>query len=345
MNCTSCTGIAALAEKGDIAISHPNPSIMSTLGLLFSVTETGGIITLPYSNLDDVQRLISSLEDEYSSYALSHFSFQMISEEDAARTTSVSFSEFKERVKRPDLYSVIASGLFTTHCQPIVNLQSGEVYGFELLLRPIEGAPHFYPYELFQFAQKAGLQSLLDSKARVESIHNSSKYLPEGLKRFINFLPSSIYDPNHCLKTTFKAAAETGTNPADLVFEVVETEEILDMDHLQSILDVYKEKGMKVALDDLGAGHSTEDVLKRLNPHFVKIDRDIISFCDLNSDKQKKLLDTVKTASEIGTIVLAEGIEREEEAEWCREAGIHLAQGYYYGKPAPPETYYKEALL
>jgi EAL domain-containing protein (putative c-di-GMP-specific phosphodiesterase class I) len=214
------------------------------------------------------------------------------------------------------------------------------MYGFELLLRPIEGGPHFYPYKLFQFAQKAGLQSLLDSRARVASIRNSSKFLPNGLKRFINFLPSSIYDPNHCLKTTFKAAAETGTNPEDLVFEVVETEEILDMNHLQSILDVYKEKGMKVALDDLGAGHSTEDVLKRLNPHYVKIDRGTISFCDQDPVKQKKITDIVKTAKDISTLVLAEGIEREEEADWCRTAGIHLAQGYYYGRPAAPEDYF-----
>jgi EAL domain-containing protein (putative c-di-GMP-specific phosphodiesterase class I) len=182
-------------------------------------------------------------------------------------------------------------------------------------------------------AERAGLQALLDGKARIASIQNSAGTVPKGVKRFINFLPSSIYDPNHCLATTFKAAAETGVDPQDLVFEVVETEEIKDMEHLKSILTAYQEQGMKVALDDLGAGHSTLSVLKELRPDYVKIDRKIVSFCDVDSKKQKMIYEIVETANEIGAIVLAEGIERMEEAEIVKQYGVQLAQGYYFGKP------------
>jgi EAL domain-containing protein (putative c-di-GMP-specific phosphodiesterase class I) len=122
------------------------------------------------------------------------------------------------------------------------------------------------------------------------------------------------------------------------VFEVVETEEIADIDHLKSILTAYQEQGMKVALDDLGAGHSTLSVLRELRPDYVKVDRKIISFCDEDLAQQEMIRQIVQTAEEIGSIVLAEGIERKEEAEFVSHCGVQLAQGYYFGRPVPTEN-------
>ncbi|MFC7373096.1 EAL domain-containing protein [Fictibacillus iocasae] len=339
MTCSACLHTPAIPDKGIMVVSHPNPSIMSNLKL---ASQPAGEREFPYHTLKEAEDVLAQLENEYSRHALEHFSFHVEEDGISRMATSVPFFEWKERILRPDLVSVITNELFTTHYQPILHLLSEGIYGYELLLRPIEGGPAFYPYELFQFAERAGLQSLLDSRARVAAIRNSAPHIQKGIKRFINFLPSSIYDPNHCLKTTFHAAAETGTDPADLIFEVVETEEILDMNHLQTILEVYKEKGMKVALDDLGAGHSTEEVLVRLKPNYVKIDRDLISFCDANIEKQQKIKNIIKTSSDIHTLVLAEGIERKEEADWCRLAGIQLAQGYYFGRPSSADFYFQQ---
>lgn len=206
------------------------------------------------------------------------------------------------------------------------------------MLRPLPEGIDFKPYELFQMAERSGLQALLDGKARITSIQNSSGIVEPGVKRFINFLPSSIYDPKHCLATTFRAAAQAGVDPNDLVFEVVETEEIADMKHLRDILTAYQEQGMKVALDDLGAGHSTLSVLKELKPDYVKIDRKIISCCDQDKTKKEMIKQIVDVAKSIKAIVLAEGIERQEEAEVALKYGVELAQGYYFGRPVPTKS-------
>jgi EAL domain-containing protein (putative c-di-GMP-specific phosphodiesterase class I) len=134
------------------------------------------------------------------------------------------FSQLRERILNRDYLTIINQGKFTQHLQPIVHLQEESVFGYEFLLRKNSNDFPFFPGELFSFSQKAGLQSILDSQARISSIEVGSKLLKPGVKRFINFLPSSIYAPNHCLKSTFKAAKRHGVDPSDLVFEVVETE-------------------------------------------------------------------------------------------------------------------------
>lgn len=96
---------------------------------------------------------------------------------------------------------------------------------------------------------------------------------------------------------------------------------------------------MKVALDDVGAGFSTIDMLKRLEPDYVKIDRSYISFCDEDAEKRAFLKQVRALTHSMGITLLAEGIERMEEADVCRELGFDLAQGYFFGKPAPANQY------
>ena len=248
--------------------------------------------------------------------------------------TAISFPQFCSRVQHPDYIEIMKSSLFTNHMQPIISLRDNEISGYEFLMRPSNQKYPFYPYELFQMARESGLQSFLDSATRISSIRVSAEFLPKGIKRFINFLPSSIYDPAHCLRTTFRAVEEYDVDPNDLVFEVVETEKIEEVDHLKKIFRTYKEEGMKMALDDVGTGYATQEMLLQLKPDYAKIDRSAISFCDQDTEKQKKLLELVGVAREEGIILLAEGIERKEEADFCREAGMTFGQGYYFGKPA-----------
>jgi len=120
----------------------------------------------------------------------------------------------------------------------------------------------------------------------------------------------------------------------DVKSEVVESEKIDDIAHLQKVLSTYKREGMKVALDDVGSGFATLEVLKNLNPDYVKIDRHYIDHCDRDSLKQSFLSDVIHIAKELGITVLAEGIERQEEFDYCKHIGIDLAQGYFIGKPA-----------
>ncbi|MRX72268.1 EAL domain-containing protein [Bacillus lacus] len=227
---------------------------------------------------------------------------------------------------------IITSGDLESHLQPIVHLQSSELYGFESLLRDMSG--QYSPYQLFDTAQKTNLHSFLDKRAREVAIKSRGSLVPKGIKSFINFLPSTIYSPEHCLEHTFKLVEKHKVSPDDLVFEVVESEKIEDIDHLLNIFQVYRKNGMKVALDDVGSGFATLETLKLLQPDYAKIDRAYISYCDQSKEKENFLKEIVAIGNEYGISILAEGIERKEELEFSRDLGIQYGQGYYIEKPS-----------
>ncbi|WP_286166126.1 EAL domain-containing protein [Peribacillus frigoritolerans] len=237
-----------------------------------------------------------------------------------------------QHVINEETVSLIQTGAFVSHLQPILHAQSGELYGYESLLR---SADHeISPYHLFQTAQKTNMQSVLDKKAREAAIRARVSQVPDGIKSFINFLPSTIYNPEYCLKHTFDIVKKYDVLPEDLVFEVVETEKIGDMNHLKNILDTYRKNGMKVALDDLGAGFATLEILRELHPDFVKIDRNYISDCHENLEKQDFLANVINLGRKLDIQVLGEGVEKEEEFEFLKGLGIDFVQGYLFGKPA-----------
>jgi EAL domain-containing protein (putative c-di-GMP-specific phosphodiesterase class I) len=327
MTCPDCRSIAPLEDRGTIR---------------FRTTDTPGLVReLDYATREELLELLSGKTDGLpldAGPAAAEICIVPGSSADSNVFTEPSWlpvSVWQARLRHSGLIRIIHDRLFTSHMQPIMDLHSGSVYGYEMLLRPLDQMVFFHPHELFQAAQETGFHSFLDRAARISAIEASAKYLPRGLKRFVNFLPSSIYNPEYCLTHTFDAIRHNSQDPADYVFEVVETERITDIPKLQSIFHAYKNNGMKVALDDVGSGYSTLEVLAALKPDYVKIDRGLISYSDLYPDRARDMRTIVDTARAFGAVVLAEGMERPEELEVCRGAGIDLAQGYLFGKPAP----------
>ncbi|TLS37516.1 EAL domain-containing protein [Pseudalkalibacillus caeni] len=338
--CSNCLAAVEIYEPGILSLVSKVPEIHFAIKEIVSNTrenesENEGVIQFTYETKKELFLLLKEIVSNMNLISQQ----TVLTSIDPAEigTTRINrmilVNELFERVSHPNYLKIINDSLVTNHMQPIIALDGETIYGYEFLLRPANEAYPFKPYELFEMAQKSGLQAMLDSRARISSIKVSSEYLPKGVKRFINFLPSSIYDPAHCLKSTFEAVKQYDVDPNDIVFEVVETEKILDVGHLQRIFQAYQEKGIKVALDDVGAGYSTNEILARLNPDFAKIDRGLISFCDIDREKQAKIEDICSIAIQHNITLLAEGIERKGEVDYLREAGIPLAQGYYFGKP------------
>ncbi|MDI4647541.1 EAL domain-containing protein [Cohnella hashimotonis] len=228
----------------------------------------------------------------------------------------------------------IANRRFSSYMQPIVQL-SGKPIGYEMLLRPLPEQPPFRPSELFEAAREAGLHSFLDREARNSAIRVASRQLPAGVKKFINFLPSSIYRPDQCLQQTFERIIMSGMDPADFVFEVVETERLDDVRHLNKVFAAYRNMGIRLAMDDLGDEFATVEAMEQLQPDYIKLDRKWVAGCDGDSDKQRRIEDVLERASRFHGVVLAEGVEREEEWQYLREAGVPLMQGYLFGRPSP----------
>lgn len=248
------------------------------------------------------------------------------------------------RVEHADLLPLFDDehASFSAVYQPIVDLATGGTIGHEALLRAArpDGTPVF-PDQLFPAAEAAGWTHALDRIGRTTALQHAGPWLGEDLL-FINFVPSSIYRPEVCLRTTEKAAMEAGLALDKLVFEVTEGHRVRDLDHLDAVFAYYRERGCRVALDDLGAGWSSLNMLVRLQPDFVKLDKDIVQALP-DPVSSAVVAAIVSMTHAYGGKVLAECVETAEQAEAARALGVDLAQGWYFGRPVRPAMYRSRA--
>lgn len=233
-----------------------------------------------------------------------------------------------------DVLDVLMNSSLITLFQPIVRPQTKEIYGYEALTRGVrKDGSLIPPDELFKKAKNMDLLFFLDRLCRETVIKNAAQHNIDK-KVFINFIPTSIYDPEKCLKSTDEALEKYKLNPESIVFEVVETEYIEDYRHLNHILSYYKNKGYSTALDDIGSGYSTISSLLTLETDYMKIDMELIKNIDKNLENQRKVRKYIHIAKENNIISLAEGVETEAEVDLLVAMGIDLIQGYYYAKPS-----------
>ncbi|WNF23318.1 EAL domain-containing protein [Mesobacillus jeotgali] len=241
-------------------------------------------------------------------------------------------AEAEEVLESQWIDEVIRKELVTCHAQPIID-GAGDVYAYEMLARFYrEDGTMIYPGEIFGAARKRDRLYALDRICRMAAVRAAAF---TDKKVFINFIPTSIYSPEYCLRSTTLLADTLGVHPDRLVFEVVETENVEDTDHLKRILAFYKEKGFRYALDDVGEGYSTLELLADLQPHYMKLDMKYVQGVAVDPQKQQTASAFLAEAKRLGSVPLAEGIEAEEDFEWLKANGYQLFQGYLFGKPAP----------
>lgn len=235
------------------------------------------------------------------------------------------------------LAGILNAGRIETWFQPIFWAGTLEVWGYECLMRAraddgsLVGAP-----TLLEWARQEHLTFMLDRVCRETHLRNAGAAgLPESCHFLVNFLPTAIYRPEFCLATTVRTAAESGLDADRIVFEVVETERIPDHDHLRGILAFYRERGFKVALDDVGSGYSGLALLGDINPDLIKIDRELVSKAVTSSYHRGICASLARLGQENGQLVLAEGVETEAEWEAMESLGVNLYQGYLFGRPDP----------
>lgn len=250
-----------------------------------------------------------------------------------AQTDWLPLSQISEFLDVGWIDDIILNERVECHYQPIVR-SDGMLFGYELLarFRDADGNPVF-PNEAFDAAKSRGRLYALDRMCRMAAVRHAARL--DRVKAFINFIPTSIYSPEFCLRSTMQLASKLNVDPQQLVFEVVETEQVEDVQHLKRILTYYKEKGFMYALDDVGEGFSTLEMLTGIEPHYMKLDRKFVTDIHQKPDQQQVALSFLAHARKMGTVPLAEGIETKEEYDWLKQAGYVLFQGYYIGRPQP----------
>jgi len=246
---------------------------------------------------------------------------------------SAPLSVWAERLGSPWYWAATQALHFMV--QPIFALASGAVYGHEALVRARLGEQELSAGALLQAAAAHGQIATFDARARSQAIVQVYPQLPAGERLFINFSPTVIYDPDICLGATFRTCVETGADVGRLVFEVTEAHAFPDLKLLRRILDRYRAQGARVALDDMGSGHTSLLYLAALQPDYVKLDRGLLSGLTPGDPRVPLVGAMIRYAHDLGIRVIAEGVESLAELEIVHNLGADFAQGYFLARPAP----------
>ncbi|QVK24766.1 GGDEF domain-containing protein [Shewanella dokdonensis] len=232
------------------------------------------------------------------------------------------------------LEQIIRQADIAIHFQPIVNIDTNRMYGFEALSRGPEQSPLYSPIRLFSVAEQHGRLSELETLCRTQALQRFQQQQLPG-KLFVNISPMALLDPRHPKGHTLRLAQQLGLPPSAIVIELSEQYPAEDIDLLKSCLDYYRHQGFQVALDDLGAGYSGLRLWSELAPDYVKIDRHFIDRIDQFPVKQEFVRSIVTLCQSLTCQVIAEGIETEAELAVLQRLGLQLCQGFLLGKPQP----------
>lgn len=220
----------------------------------------------------------------------------------------------------------------TVLAQPIMNLQNGDVFGWEILTRGPAASVFHLPEALFRFASQSKQLSRLEFMVVQFALDEvASRNIREPV--FLNVTAVTLANPQflpHVLQCLEKHAP---LSPSQVVFEITERHEVEDFGSMAETLARFRSHGFRFAVDDMGAGYSSLQWVSELLPELIKVDRSVIQFVDRISVKESLLRAIVAAAREMSCEVVAEGVEREEEADVLFRLNVGMGQGYYFAKP------------
>jgi len=245
-------------------------------------------------------------------------------------------TEFEEQrfIKR-ELGRALAARDFDVHYQPIVAAEGHAVVGVEALLRwthPTRGA--IPPARFVPIAEQAGMMDQLGEFVLRRALSDAARW--PGLYVAVNLSPMQVRDRKF-VDRVGAMLAESSIAPSRLVLEVTEGVLIDNPEAAKSRLDDLRALGLKLALDDFGAGYSSLTYLQRLPFDKLKVDRGFVAALDHSANAGVIIEAIIALGRALNLSILVEGIETEEQRALVRLAGCDEMQGYLFAKPAPRE--------
>jgi diguanylate cyclase (GGDEF)-like protein len=261
---------------------------------------------------------------------------RLVSKLAAEAKESAALMRRRQRQKDKDLLQeiILKDGLTPVY-QPIVHLESGDIFGYEALTRGPRQSPLEAPLALFSVAEDVDLLFELDRACFRNGMRGAVGLEPIH-RLFVNLLPLSFYDASFIESevTTLLEAADL--TPANVVFEITERLAIENFSAFRRALAVYTDMGFGVAIDDVGTKHSNLEAVMALRPHFVKLS-DVLTRGAAKSTVKREMLRSLGRISEaIDAVMVAEGIETPEDLLVLKDLGIKYGQGYLLARPGAP---------
>ena len=232
---------------------------------------------------------------------------------------------FTEILEKPLLQSVY---------QPIVNLKTGGISGWEAFVRGPEQSYFHQPASLYAYASEIGMISVLDKKCVKQAINdfgNSSS----AQRLFINIHTESLNAGTLLAELMPECADKHLKNPENIVLEFSESCGIRDYTLFLENIGLYRKQGFRIAIDEMG--HSTPLFISRIRPDYIKIDTSLIRGISYYPVKEAIVAGFVTLCERIGAQLIAVGIETETELRTLVSLGVQFGQGYYLAKPSYPK--------
>ena len=243
------------------------------------------------------------------------------------------------RPKSPvaELDEALAAREFRPYLQPIFNLRSGAIVGCEALARWVRADRTVIPPSRFiQLAESSGRIEAMTWQIVSTALHE----LQPRLRQDKNFKISFNIVPHHIVARGFveqlrKITAEAKVSSRQIVLELTEREELEDLARAASVIAELREYGFKVAIDDVGIGHSGLSQIQKLGASTLKIDKFFVDFIGRDSTAKAVVVMLVRLAGELQMNVVAEGIETEEQVSALIACGVEEGQGFVVSPPLP----------
>ncbi len=241
---------------------------------------------------------------------------------DSGGSERLTSEEMIKQLRQPDSYFALR--------QPIIKASDRSVVGYELLTR--SSCPGLNsPEDFLQFAKDVGIVNLVDMNAFKVCTRAARTLRPAQLCH-INILPSSL---EFHMAEEILSMMPQGERLSNICIELSERELVQKPDRFSEMLIKLRAAGLKIALDDVGNGFSSLETMLLVRPEVVKIDRALVSKISQRQSQRNMLFNLMQMTATWDAVIVAEGVEEEEDFNVLQELGVDYVQGYLFGLPEP----------
>ncbi len=242
--------------------------------------------------------------------------------------------QLRERDERERLVEIIHNRLLWTAFQPIVEIETRKVIGHEGLSRGPRGSELEPPMALFGLAARHELVDPLERACRRQAFVDWERF-GASTRLFINTVPATVRDASFLGRGVLEYLGPN-LSPANVTLEITERQVIENLGMYRDAMHAFLELGFTFAIDDLGAGYSGLETVARLGAHYLKIDMSLVRDIHQRRASQQIVKAIFEMGEGMGAVVIAEGIQTEDEAAAIRDLGIRHGQGYLFARPLDP---------